>query len=476
MLVSQFVNEGLGNSSYLVASREAGVAAVIDPERTVEPYLEAAAALGLRITHVFETHLHADFVSGSRELAARTGAEICASAGAGLEFPHRPLREGDEVRVGELVFGVMETPGHTPEHVSFTLQQEGRTQPQAIFSGGALLVGGVARTDLLAEEMTVPLTRQLYHALHDKLLALPDAVEVYPTHGAGSFCSTPTGAERTTTIGRERRQNPPLRAASEAEFVEAVLEGLPSYPAYFRRLRAVNRRGPRILGSLHTHPTRASGPSLLRLKPLPPLEVQRRQQRGALIIETRPVKAYLAGHIAGAYYVELRPAFASWLEWVVPPDRPLVFVVGEGDVDADVEEIVRQALSIGYEDLAGYLEGGVQAWQRAGLPVAQLAEMTAAQLLGQDEAVLLDVRQRHEWAQGHAPGALLIEAGELPTRAGELPRGRPIAVACEHGSRAATAMSILEGMGFGPLYHLKGDMAGWKRAGLPLTSALEPVP
>ncbi|HLB29740.1 MAG TPA: MBL fold metallo-hydrolase, partial [Dehalococcoidia bacterium] len=241
MLVSQFVNEGLGNSSYLVASREAGVAAVIDPERTVEPYLEAAAALGLRITHVFETHLHADFVSGSRELAARTGAEICASAGAGLEFPHRPLREGDEVRVGELVFGVMETPGHTPEHVSFTLRQGGRTQPEAVFSGGALLVGGVARTDLLAEEMTVPLTRQLYHALHDKLLALPDAVEVYPTHGAGSFCSTPTGAERTTTIGRERRQNPPLRAASEAEFVEAVLEGLPSYPAYFRRLRAVNR-------------------------------------------------------------------------------------------------------------------------------------------------------------------------------------------------------------------------------------------
>lgn len=236
MFIKQFVEEGLGNSSYLVGSKELGAAVVIDPARDVEPYLREAQGNGVRITHVFETHLHNDFVSGSRELASRTGALICASAAAELQFEHKPLREGDKVDVAGLVFQVLETPGHTPEHVSFLALDPGSGRPLALFSGGALIVGGAARTDLLGSERTKPLARQLFHTLKEKVSPLPDDVAVYPTHGAGSFCAAPASHERATTMGEERRHNPLLNASTEAEFVERVLEDLPSYPAYFSSL------------------------------------------------------------------------------------------------------------------------------------------------------------------------------------------------------------------------------------------------
>jgi len=255
MVITPITDKGLGNTAYLVGSRESKTAVVIDPRRDVDQYLAEAERQGLEITAVLETHLHADFISGARELAARAAARgrrvlVGASAEARLEFEHRPLVEGERLELGELALEVLATPGHTPEHISFTLIRPGGAGPAAVFSGGALIVGGAARTDLLGDEMTGPLIRNLYHSMHHKLLAMADHVGVYPTHGAGSFCAAPSHSERTTTIGIERAGNPLARARSEAEFAEAALHGLPFYPPYFLELRPINRRGPRLIGEL----------------------------------------------------------------------------------------------------------------------------------------------------------------------------------------------------------------------------------
>lgn len=454
MFIKQFVDEGLGNSSYLVGSKESGTAVVIDPARDVEPYLREAQENGVRITHVFETHLHNDFVSGSRELAGRTGALICASAAAGLEFEHEPLHEGDKLEAAGLTFQVLETPGHTPEHVSFLAVDPGTGRPLALFSGGALIVGGAARTDLLGDEQTKPLARQLFRTMKEKLSPLPDDVAVYPTHGAGSFCAAPLSEERATTIRAERRHNPLLRASSEEEFVKRALESLPSYPAYFRRMRALNQQGPRILGGI---------PSLA---PLSPQEAKRRMDEGAPVVDTRPGPAFAAGHIPGAYGVPLREGFATWVGWVVPPDRPLVIVSSS---EKDHREIARQLVGIGYEALAGYLEGGIPAWEEAGLVVARMVVLTVAELRDRlsspDSPLVLDVRQDIEWEEGHIPGAVHVEAGSLPAEAHHLPRDRAIAAHCGSHNRSVTALSILERQGFQDLALVRGGFGAWERAG-----------
>jgi hydroxyacylglutathione hydrolase len=307
-----FVDDGLGNSSYLVDLGD-GRGLVLDPTRDVTPYVHAAASLELQLVFSVETHLHADFVSGSRELA-RLGARVLAPRAGGLEFPHRGLEDGAEFDLGGLSLRALATPGHTPEHLGYLLLD--RSRPVALFSGGALLVGSVARTDLIAPDQTVPLARQLYRALHERILSLPDDLPVYPTHGAGSFCSAPGGRERTTTIGRERTSNPLLAAPNEDAFVARLLGGLGTYPTYFLRLREVNRRGPRIYGD--------APPALPRLAPV---EFEAATDAGAELIDARPVEAYGAGHIPGALSIALRDAFTSWLGWLVDPGRPLAFVL-----------------------------------------------------------------------------------------------------------------------------------------------------
>lgn len=458
MFVRQFVYEGLGNAAHLVGSEEDGVAAVVDPQRDVDVYIAAARSLGVRISHIFETHIHNDFVTGSRELAARTGAIVGASAEAGMEFEHLALREGDEVAVGGLKLRVLATPGHTPEHVSY-LAWDATTpgQSPALFSGGSLLVGAVSRTDLLGDEHAAPLARALYRSLHEKILNLPDAVAVFPTHGAGSFCTATPGAERRTTIGRERRENALLRIPSPEQFVATVLASMPSYPTYFAHMRALNRRGPRVLGRLP------------ELAPLSPQDVLAHQQRVAAVVDTRPVAEYLAGHIPAAYHVELRPAFATWVGWVVPFGTPLVFVPNGTETH---EEIVRQLIRIGYDDLLGHLAGGMAAWEQAGLPVARTAMITVAELrrrlAGREPLVVLDVRQDGEWAAGHIPGATNIEGGRLAELGLTLPMDRPIATHCGHEQRSATALSILERQGFRDLHLIQGGIEAWEQAGLPL--------
>jgi hydroxyacylglutathione hydrolase len=442
-------DRGLGNSSYLVELGD-GRALALDPSRDPGPYLAAAARRGVRLILAAETHLHADFVSGSRELAA-TGATVLAPAAAGLGFPHRGLGDGDEIDLGGLSLQALATPGHTPEHLAYLLLDGAR--PVALFSGGSLLVGAVARTDLISPDRTEELARSLWRSLQERILTLPDDLAVYPTHGTGSFCSAPTGAEPTTTIGREKQANPLLAALDEDGFVKLLLGGLGSYPRCFLRLRETNRRGPRVYG--------ATPPALT---PLPPEDMRRLVAEGAELIDARPIRAFAAGHVPGALSIPLRSAFATWLGWLVADDRPLVFVT---DPDQDRRDLVRQALKVGYERLAGELAGGMAAWRAAGLPTARIPLVGVDGVEGRR---VLDVRQDAEFAAGHLPGARHVELGTL-AGAGALPAG-PLAVMCGHGERAMTGASLLQRAGRSDLTVLVGGPGDWAAAtGRPLEAS-----
>lgn len=441
-----FVDEGLGNSSYLV-DIGGGRALVVDPSRDATPYLAAADGAGLSIAFTVETHLHADFLTGSRELAAR-GATVLAPRAAGIEWPHRGLDHGDELDLGGLRLQAVATPGHTPEHLSWLLRDG--PEPVALFSGGSLLVDAVARTDLIAPDRTEPLARELWRALQERILTLPDDLRVYPTHGAGSFCAAPTSGDRTTTIGRERAANPLLAAADEDAFVAMLLAGYGSFPPYFLRLRERNRRGPDVLGA-----------------PFPPLpavrvdDARRHLADGAVLIDVRPVKSWAAAHVPGAISIPLRPQFASWLGWLVPDDRPLVFMLDDGQ---DGAELVRQARTIGYDQLVGAV-GGIDAWSAAGLPVTSTELVEAARL----DRPVLDVRQDDEVAAGHVPNALHIELGDVAEHGADVPPGA-LAVMCGHGERAATAASLLERAGRRDIAVVIGGPGDWAGGGRPLAS------
>jgi hydroxyacylglutathione hydrolase len=438
------VDEGLGNSSYVVNLGD-GRALAIDPERDPSPYLRAASNRGCRIAYSAETHLHADFVSGSRELAAQ-GAQVLAAAAGHSAFPHRSLEDGEEVDLGGLTLRALATPGHTPEHVSYLLL-DGQA-PIALFSGGSLLVGSVARTDLIAAGQTQQLARELWRSLHGRILTFPDDLTVYPTHGAGSFCSAPAGGERTTTIGAERAANALLGAPDEDAFVKLLLEGLGTYPPYFTRLREVNRRGPVVLGP--------EPPPLVRLNAM---DVRRRVDGGAVIVDVRPITAYAESHIPGALSIELRDQFATWLGWLVEDGRPIVFVL---DGAQDRTEVVRQALKVGYEHLEGELEGGMAGWRTAGFGDSRVALVQVVEAAG----TIVDVRQAAEFAAGHIPGALHAELGSL--RGAELP-DEPLTIMCGHGERAMSAASVLEARGRRDLTVVLGGPADWgKASGRPL--------
>jgi hydroxyacylglutathione hydrolase len=437
--IVSIVDEGLGNSSYLVDLGDRRALAV-DPSRDPAPYLAEARRRGLTIAFAAETHLHADFVSGSRELAA-LDATILGSAAGHREFPHHRLADGDEVDLGGPTLRVVATPGHTPEHLAYLLLDGDR--PIALFSGGSLLVGAVARTDLISPERTDQLAREMYRSIRERLLSLPDELTVYPTHGAGSFCSAPAHGERTTTIGRERATNPLLAAPDEDTFVARLLAGLGTYPSYFSRLAEVNRRGPRVLGGL---------PELRRLS-VP--EVRRLAAAGAEIVDVRPAADFAAGHIPGAVSIPLRPVFGTWLGWIVPFARPIVVVAGETQDRAD---IVRQALKVGYEDLAGELDGGMAGWRDTGGEERRLALVASRDIA---ETAIVDVRQASEYRAGHLPGAVLAELGLL-TASPQLPPG-PLTLMCGHGERAMTAASLLERRGWSGLTVVEGGPEDWEQ-------------
>jgi glyoxylase-like metal-dependent hydrolase (beta-lactamase superfamily II)/rhodanese-related sulfurtransferase len=438
--VLAFVDEGLGHSSYLVDLGD-GRALVVDPPRLPVDHVAAARERNLEIAFTADTHSHADYISGSPDLAAR-GATFLASKDAHLAVDHDDIAPGEELELRRgLTLRAIATPGHTPDHLAYLLCEDGR--PAALFSGGSLMVGTVGRTDLLGPDLSEALARRLYRALLDEILTLPDDLAVYPTHGAGSFCSSPGASERTTTIARERATNPMLAAPDEDTFVEQLLAGFGTFPTYFSRLPEVNRLGPRVY---------SSPPTLARLDVHAFREVL---ATGAVLVDVRPIEQFAAGHVPGALSIELRPVFASWLGWLVEPDRPLVFML---DDDQDRAELVRQCLSIGYDNLAGELDGGIKAWSVDEVPeTVGLVEPDAI------AATIVDVRQRNEYDTGHVPGALHIELGNLADTASELPDG-PLTVMCGHGERAMTGASILGAQGRRDVSALRGGPDDWSVA------------
>jgi glyoxylase-like metal-dependent hydrolase (beta-lactamase superfamily II)/rhodanese-related sulfurtransferase len=435
-------DEGLGNRAYLVDLGD-GRALVVDPARDPSPYHEAAERHGLAIAFTAETHLHADFVSGSRELALR-GASVLAPAAGHIEHAHRGLDDGDEVDLGGLTLRALATPGHTPEHLSYLLLDGHRSL--ALFSGGALLPSSAARTDLISADQTDALTRHLYRAVRARLLSLPDDLAVLPTHGAGSFCSAPAGGEPWTTVGRERLTNPLFSVQGEDEFVRVFLGGLGSYPDYFARMRDVNRHGPRVYG--------AGWPKLAALHAHTVWKVM---SEGAMVVDARAYPDFARGHVAGSLSIALRGAFASWLGWIVPDGTPLVFVL---DPEQDRAEVVRQCLKIGYEGLLGELEGGFESWRRDGLPEASVQLIVPP---ATPEPLTYDVRQRSEYLAGHLPGAIHIELGSLQGVADELSRA-PLTLYCKHGERAMTAASVLERAGHRDISVIHGGFDAWRRS------------
>jgi len=441
-LIVPVVDEGLGNSAYLVGLGD-GRALAVDAPRDLRAVHAAARRHGLTIAFAADTHLHADFLSGALQLAADDGAQILASASGGRAFGHRGLADGDEVDLGGLTLRAWATPGHTAEHLVYLLLDGG--QVLGVFTGGSLLVGAAARTDLSGPEHTGSLARAQYASLH-RLLTLPDVTPVYPTHGAGSFCSAPPGAERTTTIGAERAASPLLAAGDEDAFVEALLASLGTFPGYFLRLPEQNRRGPAIVAATPALALLATG------------QVRAVQDEGGQVVDVRPVADYAAGHIPGSLAISLRDAFATWLGWLVPgPATPLVIVTGPGQ---DLGEVIWQALKIGYGNLAGTLAGGMPAWEAAGQPVAATPLLTPGQV---DPAAVIDVRQAGEYADGHLPGARNIELGALTGEAASV-AGRPVVTMCGHGERAATAASVLERAGHTAVAVLAGGPPDWSDA------------
>jgi hydroxyacylglutathione hydrolase len=441
-LIVPVVDEGLGNSAYLVGLGD-GRALAVDVPRDLRAVRAAAARHGLSVAFAADTHLHADFLSGALQLAAEDGARILASASGGRAFDYQGLADGDEVDLGGLRLRAWATPGHTAEHVAYLLLDGGTVL--GVFTGGSLLVGAAARTDLSGPEQTESLARAQYASLH-RLLTLPDVTPVYPTHGAGSFCSAPPGADRTTTIGRERTGNPLLAAAGEDAFVTALQADLGTFPGYFLRLPEQNRRGPAA---------RTSAPTLA---PLTAAGVRAVQQNGGQVIDVRPVADYATGHIHGSLAIPLRDAFATWLGWLVPdPATPLVIVAGPGQALA---EVAWQALKIGYENLAGVLADGMPAWETAGLPIAVTSLVAPGQV---DPGTVIDVRQESEYASGHLPGARNVELGSLPGRAPAV-TGRPVVLMCGHGERATTAASVLERAGHSAVAVLTGGPPDWAEA------------
>jgi hydroxyacylglutathione hydrolase len=452
--VEPFVDKGLGNSAYLIGSHDTKKGILIDPLRDVDQYLHAASEHGIQLTHVLDTHLHADFVSGNREIAHQTGAAIGASAEAKVGFDHQPLTEDSIIDLGAFQIRVVSTPGHTPEHLSFLIIEPDSKTPSALFSGGALIVGGAARTDLLTPELTQPLARQLYHTIHDKLLKLPDAVDVFPTHGAGSFCVTPASTERTTTIGRERMNNALTQPQSEEEFVKRALAGLSTYPTYYKYMRAINQKGAKILDGVPA------------LKSLSASEVKAIMDEGVVVLDVRHGKKFGAGHIPNSYGIRVDAPLTTWAGWLIPFGSRIVLVAESTD---QIVAATRQLIRIGYDDLVGTLEGGIEAWTSE-YPVETIASINTSELREQlGEVMLIDVRQRSEWDEGHIPGAIHFEGGRVAWEDLPFPHDKPLAIQCSSGNRSMSVSSVLCRRGYTNVIQVEGGIKQWEKNGFEIT-------
>ena len=418
MRVHDFVDEGLGHSSYVVDLGDE-TAAVVDPPRFPIAHEQLAGRLGVRIAWTIDTHSHADYVTGSPGLASRHGAVFIAPEASRLASPHHPVVDGEQLRLAPgTEVTALATPGHTPDHHSFVLTDRGT--PVALFSGGSLMVGTVGRTDLCGPDLAEPLAHEMFRSLR-RFDDLPDELVVYPTHGAGSFCSAPGASQRTSTLRHERDTNPLFSITDEDLFVERLLAGFGTFPTYFARLPELNRLGPERYDTLPG------------LRSLSADDVEVHLGAGGVVIDVRPATAFAAGHLPGSLSNTLRPVFASWLGWLVEPNQPMAFVL---DDDQDRADLVRQCLDVGHERLMGELSGGIDAWTDSGRPVEATPFVHAADM----KAQVIDVRQANEYAAGHVPDAVNVELGQIATAV--LPTG-PLIMMCGHGERAMTAASLL---------------------------------
>ncbi len=452
MQIERFYLGCLAHASYIV--HDDGEAAVIDPQRDVDLYIDLARERGLTIRWVIETHLHADFVSGHLELARRTGATICMGAGSGAGFEHRVLHDGDALPLGRNLLRTLATPGHTEESVCILALDAGK--PLAVFTGDTLFIGDVGRPDLSPTKTPRQLAAILYDSLHNKLLALPDDTIVYPAHGAGSLCGRNMSADSSSTIGRERRTNYALLARSREQFVELLTGDLPPRPTYFNDEVALNRSGATALEDLPPVPS------------LTPDEVAALQAGGATILDTRPTTDFAAAHIPGSINVALSGQFASWAARVLGVGARVV-IVAEDD-DAIHESRLRLA-RVGLEDVAGALDGSIFRWIEAGKPVQSLDQISAADLDGWlgDNTTILDVREATEHASGAIPGAVSIPLPDLKSRISELDPANTVVVHCKGGYRSSCAASILQSAGFPAVVNLTGGFDAWQLAHTPET-------
>ncbi|HEY6049780.1 MAG TPA: MBL fold metallo-hydrolase, partial [Thermoanaerobaculia bacterium] len=452
----------LAQASYLIGSN--GEAAVVDPRRDVDEYLEEARREGLKIRHIIETHLHADFVSGHRELAARTGARIYIGAKAGARFEHVAVRDGDEISFGDVTLRFLETPGHTPESVCVLVTDRAESeQPTAVLTGDTLFIGDVGRPDLLGAKISPDeLAGALYDSLHGKLLTLPDSVRVFPAHGAGSLCGRNISRETSSTIGEQRRFNYALKPMTREQFVRAVTADLPEAPDYFRRDVELNRRGAGALKDL---------PPLAELDPG---EVERLLEADAAVLDVRDAAEFGRGHVPGSFQIGLSGQFASWAGAILPASAPIVLVAADA---ASAAQARMRLARVGIEDVAGYLAGGVDAWHESGRALSTTEQIDVTELrrrIGARSSWLLDVRRPAERENARIPDAVAVPLNELPDRTDELDRAAPVAAICAGGYRSAIAASVLERAGFSRVANVVGGMDAWTASGLDVVTGSEP--
>jgi hydroxyacylglutathione hydrolase len=464
MILQQFYLNCLAHASYLVGDEHAGVAAVIDPQRDIEQYVAYAHEHGMRITHVFLTHLHADFLAGHLELRDRTGALICLGAKASAEYSFLPMQDHDSIDLGQVRIEVLETPGHTPESISLLVfdLERGVTHPHAVLTGDTLFVGDVGRPDLRAALgwSAASLGNLLYDSLRTKLLALPDDSLVYPAHGAGSLCGKALGKETFSTIGEQRRSNYALQPMGREAFVELVTADQPDAPAYFIYDAVLNaREHPTLDQSL------AAG-----LKPLPLDEVLDRQRAGAQVLDTREPAEFAAAHLTGTLNIGLGGQYATWAGTVLDPKRPIVIIAELGREQESEMRLGR----IGFDSVVGYLQDGLHSL--ASRPELSTSTervspaLAAERLLAAEPPQVVDVRSPREYAAKHIDGSVNLPLNHLAERAQELPADRPLLVHCAGGYRSSIGASLLRQRGLNRVSELAGGLAAWEAAGLPLTS------
>jgi glyoxylase-like metal-dependent hydrolase (beta-lactamase superfamily II)/rhodanese-related sulfurtransferase len=459
MFFKQFYLACLAHASYLIGSD--GEAAVVDPQRDVDEYLAEATTRGLTIKYVIETHLHADFVSGHREIAARTGAQIVFGEKAGVEFPHRAVREGEEIRLGKVVLRVIETPGHTPEGICILVTDtEAPGEPQKLLTGDTLFIGDVGRPDLAGGKGYTPhmMAEMMYDTLHGKLLNLPDEVEVYPAHGAGSMCGRNMSNETSSTIGEQRKFNYALKPMSKEEFVAMLTADLPEAPVYFPRDMEINRSGARGLSELQ--PPQA----------LTPPQVAQLRGEGHVLLDVRSAADFGAEHVPGSMNIGLGGQFAMWAGSLIPLNAAIVVIA---DTGAQVDESVVRLARVGIENVKGFLAGGVQSWKDAGFPMATIPQVSVTQLkeqMANNDLQIVDVRRPAEYVNGHVPSAFNAPLASLDKSLGPLPlkKEKLTAVICAGGYRSSAAASLLQKQGFSNLLNVSGGTSAWINAGYPV--------